>query len=56
MKCKNCKYKNEYSCKVFGEYVPEQYARKDDDGCICNRQQLEKIMNKKKCELKIELF
>ena len=50
MKCDNCSYKTyEYygdetvpSCKIFGEEIPEGLDRIDGEGCICNRQTLEK--------------
>lgn len=53
MKCEYCQflcypeYESSYSvCGVFGEEVPEQYERKDGEGCKFNRMQLEKIQRK----------
>lgn len=50
MKCDNCKYlyypeyESSYTaCLVFGDDVPDKYARKDGEGCICNRKQLVKM-------------
>ena len=52
MKCSNCEYlyypeyeSNYTSCRVFGDDVPDEYARKDGDGCICNGKQLAKIFH-----------
>ena len=51
MKCINCEYlyypeyeSNYTSCRVFGDETPEEYERKDGEGCICNRKQLAKII------------
>lgn len=49
-KCKNCQYLTntggyeypEYSCKIFGDEVPEKYQNKDDDGCKCTQKFLKK--------------
>lgn len=30
-------------CRIFGDDTPEKYERKDGEGCICNRKQLDKI-------------
>ena len=50
MKCNNCEYlcypeceSNYTACQVFGDSVPDEYERKDGEGCICNRRQLAKI-------------
>jgi hypothetical protein len=50
MRCSGCPYRyhpfSEYSytsCRVFGDDTPEQYARKDGEGCICNRKTLAKL-------------
>ncbi len=50
MKCDNCEYlyypeyeSNYTACSVFGDDVPDKYARKDGEGCICNRKQLAKM-------------
>lgn len=51
MTCNHCKYlcypeyeSNYTACQVFGEEIPEEYERKDGEGCICNGRQLEKIL------------
>lgn len=49
-KCKNCQYLTntggyeypEYTCKIFGDEVPEKYQIKDDDGCKCTQKFLKK--------------
>jgi hypothetical protein len=50
MKCSNCEYlyypeyeSNYTSCRVFGDEIPDNYSRKDEEGCICNRKQLAKM-------------
>lgn len=50
MKCSNCEYlyypeyeSNYTSCRVFGDETPDEYARKDGEGCICNGKQLSKM-------------
>ena len=50
MRCSNCEYlyypeyeSNYTACQVFGDEVPEEYERKDGEGCICNKRQLSKI-------------
>ena len=50
MKCNNCEYlycpeyeSNYTSCRVFGDEVPNEYTRKDGEGCICNKKQLSKM-------------
>lgn len=49
-KCDCCKYlcypeyESSYTaCSIFGEEIPEQYERKDGEGCICNSRTLEKF-------------
>lgn len=51
MKCSNCEYiyypeyeSNYTSCRVFGDETPDEYARKDGEGCICNKKQLSKML------------
>jgi len=53
MKCEYCQflcypeYESNYTvCGVFGEGLPSKYERKDGEGCIFNRMQLEKIHRK----------
>ena len=49
-KCKNCHYLTntggyeypEYTCKIFGDEVPEKYQIKYDDGCKCTQKFLKK--------------
>lgn len=49
MKCAYCKYSKTYPesywdyCEVFGDEVPDEYMRKDGEGCICNQKQLAKF-------------
>lgn len=52
MKCNNCEYlyypeyeSNYTSCRVFGDEPPDEYLRKDGEGCICNRKQLAKMLH-----------
>jgi len=52
MKCNNCEYlyypeyeSNYTSCRVFGDEPPDEYARKDGDGCVCNKKQLSKMFH-----------
>lgn len=58
MKCDNCRYlyypeyESSYTaCLVFGDEIPDKYARKDDEGCICTGKQLAKM-----CEENEEIF
>lgn len=53
MLCNNCEYlyypeyeSNYTSCRVFGEEIPEEYERKDGEGCKCNKKQLDKLNRK----------
>lgn len=49
MKCDNCKYRiktgweDDANCRIFGWYIPDEYMRKDGEGCICNGRQLAKF-------------
>lgn len=50
-KCNHCQYLinsggyeyPEYTCKIFGDEVPEKYQNKDDDGCKCTQKFLKKL-------------
>ena len=52
-KCKNCQYLTntggyeypEYTCKIFGDEVPEKYQTKDGEGCKCTQKFLKKCMD-----------
>ena len=50
MRCSNCPYmvyadaeSNEMCCFIFGDEIPEEYERKDEEGCKCNEKQLAKF-------------
>lgn len=49
MKCSTCQYLKPcyestlFECKIFGEDIPDEYIRKDGEGCICNSKQLAKM-------------
>lgn len=50
MKCSRCRYlyypeyeSNYTSCQIFGDDTPDEYMRKDGEGCICNGKQLAKM-------------
>ena len=50
MLCSNCQYKQytgaetyDTTCYIFGDDVPDDYARVDGEGCRCNRKTLAKF-------------
>lgn len=50
MRCNGCQYlgyaeaeSNTTTCYVFGDDIPDEYARQDGEGCICNSRQLNKL-------------
>ncbi len=69
MKCEHCPYlyypeyeSNYTSCLVFGDGIPDDYERKDGEGCIFNRKQLAKMCREneeafaKECGAFVEWF